>query len=122
LEKIGFKGFERGNELGDFVIANSNNDTLLFGDDSVVPLLALITNKKIALEVVDTNNQVFISEVVNLKNILNNLKGRDVIFIIRSTQGISYFDDVKVFLNKNCDFLSKFHDKIEGSYLVYRCK
>lgn len=121
LEKIGFKGFERGNELRDFVISNSNKDTLLFGDDSVVPLLALGTNRKIALNLVDTNDQVFISGIVNLKNILNDLKGKDIIFIIRSAQGISYLDDVKVFLNNNCDFLSKFHDKIEGSYLVYKC-
>lgn len=122
LEKIGFKGFERGNDLIDFVNANSNKGTLLFGDDSVVPLLALLTDKKIALDFVDTNNEVFISGVKNLSNVLSNLKGKDVLFIIRSSQGISYFSDVKEFLNKDCEFLGSFHDKIEGSYLIYKCK
>ena len=122
LEKVGFKGFERGKDLIDFINSISNHGTLLFGDDSVVPLLALITNKEIALDFVDTNNQVFITGIRNINNILSDLKGKDIIFIIRSKQGISYFDEVKQFLNKNCEFMSQFHDKIEGSYLVYRCK
>ncbi len=122
LEKIGFTGFERGKDIVKFVNSVSNNDTLLFGDDSVTPLLALLTNKKIALDFVDTNNQVFISGVKDLDKTLKNLKNKDILFIIRSKQGISYFSDVKEFLNKNCEFLSQFYDKIEGSYLVYRCK
>ena len=121
LEKIGFAGFDRGRELADFVNSASNSSTLLFGDDSVVPLLALATNKKIAFDFVDTNNELFLSGMRDLGTILDNLKEKDVLFVIRSTQGISYFSEVKDFLNKNCDFLSQFHDKIEGSYLVYRC-
>ena len=121
LQTIGFTGFERGKDLENFVILNSNKDTLLFGDDSVVPLLALLTNKKIALDFVDTNNEVFISGMRNLGNVLADLKGKEVIFIIRSKQGISYFGEVKNFLNRNCEFLSQFHDKIEGDYIVYKC-
>ncbi|MBI2650783.1 glycosyltransferase family 39 protein [Candidatus Woesearchaeota archaeon] len=121
LQKIGFAGFERGNDLIDFINSASNKDTMLFGDDSIVPLLALLTNKKIALDFVDTNNEVFISGIKDLNKELNNLKGKDVLFVIRSKQGISYFSELKDFLNKNCDFLSQFHDKIEGSYLLYRC-
>jgi hypothetical protein len=122
LEKIGFKGFERGKDLTDFVLSHSNKDTLLFGDDSVVPLLALMTNKKIAFNIVDTNNEVFLSGIKNLKDILSSLKGKDVLFIIRSKQGISYFSEVKEFLNKDCEYLSQFYDKIEGDYIIYRCK
>jgi len=121
LEKIGFTGFERGRELADLINSKANDNTLLFGDDSVVPLLALMTNKRIALDSVDTNNEVFLSGVRDLGNVLGNLNGKDVLFVIRNTQGISYFSEVKDFLNKNCDFLSQFYDKIEGSYLVYRC-
>lgn len=122
LQKIGFLGFERGNDLVDFVNLNSNKSTLLFGDDSVVPLLALMANKKIALDFVDTNNQIFIAGVRDLDNILNDLKGKDILFVIRSRQGISAFESVRNFLSRNCEFLSAFHDKIEGDYLVYRCK
>ena len=121
LEKIGFTGFERGMELIGFVNSASSKDTLLFGDDSVVPLLALAANKKIAFDFVDTNNQIFLSGLRDLNKVLADLKGKDIMFVIRSKQGISYFSEIKEFLNKNCDFLSQFHDKIEGSYLVYRC-
>jgi len=122
LEKVGFPGFERGNDMINFVNLNSNKETLLFGDESVVPLLALLTNKKIALDFVDTNNQVFISGIGDLARLLSDLKGKDVLFIIRSKQGISYFKEVREFLDKNCEFLSQFHDKIEGDYLIYRCR
>jgi len=122
LEKIGFKGFNRKDNLIDFINSASGKETLLFGDDSVVPLLALLTNKKIALDFVDTNDQVFISGVRDLNKVLNELKGKDVLFIIRSKQGISYFEEVRNFLSGNCEFLSQFHDKIEGDYIVYRCK
>ncbi|MBI2101889.1 glycosyltransferase family 39 protein [Candidatus Woesearchaeota archaeon] len=121
LEKIGFRGFERGSDLADFVNSHSDENTMLFGDDSVVPLLALLTNKKIAFDFVDTNNEVFLSGLADLNEILNRLKNNDVLFIIRSKQGISYFKEVRQFLNKNCDLLSQFHDKTEGAYLVYRC-
>lgn len=122
LEKVGFVGFERGKDLTDFVNSASSKNTLLFGDESVVPLLALLTNKKIALDFVDTNNQVFISGIKDLAGLLSDLKGKDILFIIRSKQGISYFKGVKEFLDKNCEFVSQFHDKIEGDYLIYRCR
>lgn len=121
LENRGFIGFERGKDLKDFIIANSKEGTLLFGDESVVPLLALMADKKIALDFADTNNQVFISGIKNLKTTLSLLKGKDTLFIIRSRQGISYFSDARNFLGENCELLSSFHDRMEGDYLVYRC-
>lgn len=121
LEKIGFTGFERGDDLADFVVSQSNDRTLLFGDDSVAPLLALATGKKIALDFVDTNNQVFISGLKDINKTLASLKGKEVIFVIRSTQGISHFKEARVFLNNDCSFLGSFYDKTEGNYLFYKC-
>ena len=122
LQKVGFKGFERGKDVSDFINSNSNKNTVLFGDDSVVPLMALMTNKKIALDFVDTNPQVFISGVKDLSRVLADLKGKEVLFIIRSKQGISSFKVVREFLNGKCEMLSSFHDKTEGDYLVYGCR
>ena len=122
LEKIGFTGFERGKDLTEFINSNSYKDTMLFGDVSAVPLLALLTNKRVALDFVDTNNEVFLSGVRNLNKVLSDLKGKDILFVIRSKQGVSYFSDVNDFLNKNCKFLSSFYDKVEGSYIFYRCR
>lgn len=121
LQKIGFAGFERGQDMADFIVSNSRDSTLLFGDESVVPLLALQTNKKIALDFADTNNQVFVSGMEDLDEVLGRLKGTDLLFIIRNRQGISSFGEVREFLNSGCELLSQFHDRIEGDYLVYRC-
>ena len=95
---------------------------MLFGDDSVAPLLALITNRSIAFDIVDTNNQVFISSLVDLSQIFDTLKGNDLIFIVRSAQGISSLRETRDFLSKNCDFLASFHDKLEKDYVVYKSK
>ena len=120
LQKRGFAGFERGNDLADFVTSNSNKNTLLFGDSSAAPLLALITNKKIALDFADTNDQVFSSRIVDINNVLDGIKGKDIMFIARD-RGISSLIEVRGFLNENCELSSTFYDKSEGNYLIYKC-
>jgi len=122
LHKVGYAGFERGDALAEAVELKSNPDTMLFGDDSVVPLLALMTERRIAFDLVDTNSQVFESEIVSMKETLESLKHKDILFIARSAQGISSFGEVRRFLNEECDLLSTFHDKLEGSYLIYKCE
>ncbi|MBI1935249.1 glycosyltransferase family 39 protein [Candidatus Woesearchaeota archaeon] len=121
LEKVGFTGFGRGNELADFVSSHSGSNTLLFGDDSATPLLALMSGKKIAFNAIDTNNQVFETGIVDLEKTLDKLKGNDVLFIARTKHGIYSFNEARRFLNQNCAFLSQFHDEMEGDYLVYKC-
>ncbi|MBI2657443.1 hypothetical protein HYX08_01980 [Candidatus Woesearchaeota archaeon] len=122
LEKIGFTRFERGPDLREFILANSDSGTLLFGDNSAVPLLALMTDRKIAFDYADTNEQVFLSGLADLDNVLDSLKGNDILFIARSTQGISSFRETRDFLNTNCGLLGSFHDKTEGDYLFYKCR
>ncbi len=121
LQSIGFVGFQRGNDLVEFINLNSDKKTMLFGDASVVPLLALVTDKKIALDFADTNDQVFSSGVVDINQILRNLKGKNVLFIIRD-KGLSSLEEVRNFTDENCEFLSGFNDKIEGNYIIYKCK
>ena len=120
LHKVGYAGFERGRDLAGFINLNSNPNTFIFGDASVAPLLALMTNKKIALDFADTNDQVFSSGIVGISQVLNSLKGKDILFIARD-KGLSSLIEVRDFLNKNCNFLGNFYDKLEGNYLVYRC-
>ncbi len=120
LQKRGFKGFERGSDLIEFIHSNTNRNTLIFGDASVAPLLALMTNKRLALDFADTNDQVFSSRIVDINNVLDGLKGKDILFIARD-RGLSSLSEVRNFLNKNCELLSTFYDKSEGNYLIYKC-
>ena len=121
LQKYAFVGFSRGDDLAQFIGLNSKKETLLFGDDSVTPLLALMTGKHIALHFVDTNNEVLLTGERILSGTLSVLRGKDIMFIIRNRHGISSFSEVKSFLNGKCSFLASFHDKMEGDYLFYRC-
>lgn len=120
LQKKGFAGFERGKDMADFINSNSDKNTLLFGDASIAPLLALITNKKIAIDFADTNDQVFSSRIVDIKGVLGMLKGKDTLFIARD-KGLSSLTEVRNFLNTDCELLSTFYGKSEGNYLIYKC-
>jgi len=121
LHKFGFEGFERGEDIKEFILEKSSSSTLLFGDSSTVPLIALMAGKKIALDVVDTNPAVFNTGALDISKTLEKLKGSEVIFLARNTEGISQFPETREFLNEKCDLLSSFNDKLEGLYLVYRC-
>lgn len=121
LHKFGFEGFDRREDIKEFILLKSKPSTLLFGDSSTVPLMALMTGKKIALDIVDTNPAVFNTGAVNLGKTLEKLKGSEIIFLARNTEGISQFPEIRKFLNERCDLLSSFSDKLEGLYLVYKC-
>ncbi|MBI2655957.1 glycosyltransferase family 39 protein [Candidatus Woesearchaeota archaeon] len=120
LQKRAFTGFERGNDLADFVNTNSNKNTLLFGDASIAPLIALMTDKKLALDFADTNDQVFSSRIVDINNVLSGIKGKNILFIARD-KGISSLTEARNFLNTDCELLSTFYDRSEGNYLIYKC-
>ncbi len=120
LQKIGFAGFERGEDLVEFVLANSNQETKLFGDSSIAPLLALMTGKDIALDFADTNDQVFSSGIVDANDLLQKLKSEEILFILRD-KGLSSVNEIREFVSKNCEFLASFKDELEGNYIFYRC-
>ena len=121
LHGIAFTGFSRGNDMKEFVLSQARPTTLLFGDGSVTPLIALMTGYKIAFNFVDTNPIVFTTGVVDLRKTLDSIRGSDIIFILRGSEGISGLDYTREFVNKNCNLIGSFKDKIEGSYLFYRC-
>ena len=120
LQKRGFTGFERGNDLVDFINFNSDKNMLLFGDASVAPLLALMTNKKLALDFVDTNDQVFSSGIIDVNEVLARLKNDEILFVLRD-QGLSSLAEIRHFINADCELLGSFYDKTEGNYIFYKC-
>ena len=54
LEKIGFSDLKPLSQMTEKISKTGQNEHL-FGDDSIVPLLALLTNRKIALDFIDAN-------------------------------------------------------------------
>ena len=121
LNKSGFTGFKPAKEMADYIKSVSDDKTMLFGDDSSIPLMALMTNKKIAMDFVDTNNQVFDTKIKDIGKTLDEIKGKDIIFIIRDSKGISGYKETTDFLNEECAFGKKFTDPFEGNFLVFKC-
>lgn len=121
LQKTGFEGFSRGKDIKEFISLKTAPAAALFGDSSTAPLAALMTGKKIAFNVIDTNPAVFNTGAMDLGKTLEKLKGNDVIFLVRNIEGISEFAKTREFLSEKCELLSSFSDRLEGLYLVYRC-
>ncbi|MBI2660765.1 glycosyltransferase family 39 protein [Candidatus Woesearchaeota archaeon] len=121
LQKVGFTGFSRGTEIKEFVLSQSRPTTLLFGDSSSTPLIALMTGRSIAFNFVDTNPVVFATGIVDIRKTLDGIRGSDIIFIARGSEGISGLEYVREFVNDKCSLIGSFKDKIEGYYLFYKC-
>ncbi len=121
LQRVGFEGFGRGEDIHNLILSKTAPDALLFGDSSTVPLVALMTGRKIALDAADTNPFVFNTGAMSIGGTLEKLKGRGIIFLVRNAEGISQFPETREFLNGRCGLLSSFSDKLEGLYLIYKC-
>jgi len=121
LNKIGFVGLERHDSMVDYIDSRFDKDIELFGDDSITPLIALLTERRIVNNIVDTNDAIFESNVLSIGIILDQIRDKEFIFIARTTQGIAKFKEVREFLNNDCTFLTQFREKFEGDFLLYKC-
>lgn len=122
LNDFGFKGFSRGKDIVSFINSEFDSSYDLFGDESTVPLLALMSGRKIAFDIIDTNPAVFKTEILSIEKTLERIKESNIIFVARSKQGISELRQVQDFLNQRCNLMSSFSDKIEGTYFIYECR
>ncbi|MCH8004589.1 MAG: glycosyltransferase family 39 protein [Nanoarchaeota archaeon] len=120
LTKYGFNKFSA-LQISDFVRENTDKDVLLFGDASITPLIAILSDRKIAFDLVDTNENVFLTQIVDIKETINKLKMEDVFIIIRTDEGIGQFKEIRDYLNMDCILRKYYEDKIEGGFLIYDC-
>ncbi|MFH1039217.1 MAG: hypothetical protein V1789_11185 [PVC group bacterium] len=66
-------GFETAEQCRKFIIDNSAADDLLFGHVTTVPLLALMTGRAIALDMVDTNHMRFKAGLADIGETMEKL-------------------------------------------------
>jgi hypothetical protein len=120
INRQGFPGFDRLDDIKQYINSNFDETYEIFGDDSLAPLLALETGRKVALNHFETNDAVFESDIIDLDSLLKRLNGKKIMFIARTTQGMSKFSETREFLSQ-CEFMSQFNDKIENGILIYKC-
>ncbi len=123
LSQEGFQGFRRAEEISQYVAARISPDIRFVGDESITPLLALLSGRDIAFNAVDTNDQTFTSGVQSAETLLEKIRSSDshILFVARSTQGITSVPLVREFLNSECEFQLQFADPETGPILLYLC-
>jgi len=81
-------GFTTREQCRDFILRNSTEDDLLFGHVTTVPLLALLTGRDIALDMVDTNHMRFKAGLARIEEMFDRLAAQPRLkyFIIQESR------------------------------------
>jgi len=123
LQKFSFSKFEAGEEMVLFINNRFNKNSIIFGDESIAPMLALMTDREIAFNFVDTNENIFLTKIEDIDKVIDKLRKEKIeIIVIRTTQGISQFQPLLLFLQNECDLKKITEDRIEGGFVIFDCK
>jgi len=129
-----YQNFNNVEEISEFIRLNSDENEEIFGDDSTVPLLALLSERNIALKFADSNNLRFRSGITDINKVIDELRIEGVKFIINYKEDIGkitaiygpmYMDEFSDYVNDDCRLeksFSDFWDNREKVIEVYDCK
>ena len=132
--KYDYQNFNNAEEIAGYITNNSNETQEIFGDDSITPLLALLSKRNIALKFADSNNLRFRAGVTNINETIKDLKKKNVKFIITYKEDIgkvsaiygpSYMDEFDEYVKNDCNLVKIFSDKWndrEKVIEIYDCK
>jgi len=113
-----FQNFNTANEIADYIIENTNSERTLFGDDSITPLLALMSERKIAFNYADLNNFRWRTGLVDIHQTIKEIKAEKPLIITFQVNvpqgtfryGIDYLDEFHYFLDEECTVIKEFKD------------
>ena len=121
LEKIGFSELKPLSQMTEKISETAQNEHL-FGDDSIVPLLALLADRKIALNFIDANEKRFTSGLTNFYIFTNQLDDVDISYIIfRKNKGLHQIIEFRQYAEQRCKLEEQYSDAAEGVFLFYKC-
>ena len=132
--KYDFQDFKSAKEISDFISTSSKEDEAIFGDDSAVPLIALLSNRRIALNYSDLNNLRFRSGIDDINKLIADLRNSNNRFIIiyqlksgklTGTYGLGYIDEFSNYVERECALSETFKERwnnYEKVFSVYDCK
>jgi hypothetical protein len=131
--KYDFQDFNKANDITSYIKENSESTDTIFGDDLIVPLIALLSNRDITLDFVDSNNLRFRSGITNINETIERLKNKVKFVIVyqlnigkfTGNYGPAYIDEFRNYVNKKCKIVKIFKDKwhdYEKIYSIYDCK
>ncbi len=128
-----FQDFENAEEISRWIKENSSPDDMIFGDDSITPLIGLMSERKLAFGMADTNSMIWRSGLMDINDTIRRIKEENIKFVIerRLNQGkgsyiygAAYIDTFKRFLDTDCEPVKVFKTpwkKYVKEYYVYEC-
>lgn len=123
LNRVDFTSFDSLEEMVTFIQGTTDSGDTIFGDDSTVPLLAILANRSIALHEVDTNDMRFRSGLTSISELIERLHATGVRYIIiRPYRGIGMSNELFAFLQEQCSLVKEYHDANHGDFVIYDCK
>ncbi len=129
-----FQDFEGAEQIADYIKFNSIPSDTIFGDDSITPLLAILSERKIAFNMIDSNSLRWRSGLLNINDTMRRIKEENVRFGIERRlndgrgsfiYGAAYIDTFKAFLSSECKPEANFSTawgKYHKEYYVYDCR
>ncbi len=121
LEREQLIGFESGEECRKFIKENSRPGDLIFGHVTVAPLLAMMTDREIALDLVDTNHMRFRAGLLDLDRVMERLAGEERLkFIVISENRFWTSPEVRTHLSRYRE-AAVFADP-RGRIVIYDCR
>ncbi len=114
-----YQDFNNAEEISQYVADNSDENEEIFGDDSIVQVIALLSNRRIALNFADSNNLRFRAGVTDINEVINDLKQSGVKFIINYKEnlgkltaiyGPAYMDEFSNYVKSDCSLVKTFSD------------
>ena len=122
LHTIDFAEFKAAGDIADYVKQNSASGDTIFGDSTSVPLIALMSERRIASDLVDTNQVTFKSGVADLQETMGKLRaGMPKFIILRPLYGIGSIPEFREFAEKQCAPAYTVKDPLHADFLVYDC-
>ncbi len=111
-----YQNFNNAEEIAGYIRLNSEENEEIFGDDSTTPLIALLSDRDIALDFADSNNLIFRSGIVDINKVIDDLKGVKFVIVykenigkITAIYGPMYMDEFSDYV-KTCNLVKSFSD------------
>ena len=118
-----FINFQTMEEITQYIKENSNDNDMLFGDNSITPLVALFSERKLELNTLNTNEMIYQSGLVDLEETIKQIQKENVKFVItRPLYGIDAFQIFKDYLERECKLKKRWKDPYWSDILLYDCK
>ncbi len=128
-----YQDFKEAGEIAKYIRENSDKEEKIFGDESITPLLSMLSERKIAMDFLDSNSLRFKSGVTNANETIAGLKKELKFFIAykvdvgagKLSYGVITLPEFEKFTGENCNiskvFRSKWRDYTK-EYYVYDCE